>query len=366
MKKIVPLTMLGAALVGAFSCADALAWGANGHRAVGAIADQLIAGTRAQQQVAALLLPGESLERISTWPDCVKGTSCGPQTQEMMDYVAANPRHAEYHFTNIPFQNAAYYDGEVGSDPDDIVQALKQAIATLQGDTSEAANPHHFTPRQALILLTHLAGDITEPLHVGAGYVSAQGGFIAPKAKADIDDVHILDSFGGNDFLLDNGQVESQGTRLIPPALPPVADANANAAPKAPAKPPVTYQKSLHSYWDGTVVEYAMRRVSARTPEQFAQIVIASKPALAANTGAVGTWPYQWANESLEASKLAYAGLTPGQKDQRSTSAGKVYNVWAMSLPDDYPVPSSAIAKTQLIKGGYQLAAVLQAIWPQQ
>jgi hypothetical protein len=35
-----------------------------------------------------------------------------------------------------------------------------------------------------------------------------------------------------------------------------------------------------------------------------------------------------------------------------------------MEVPQNYPVPSSAIAKTQLIKGGYHLAELLQAIWP--
>jgi len=36
-----------------------------------------------------------------------------------------------------------------------------------------------------------------------------------------------------------------------------------------------------------------------------------------------------------------------------------------LTVPDNYPVPSSALAKQQLIEGGYHLAAVLQAIWPQ-
>ncbi|MEG0883845.1 MAG: S1/P1 nuclease, partial [Janthinobacterium sp.] len=84
--------------------------GNDGHRAVGAIADQLLKGSAAQAQVAKLLLPGESLEKIANWPDCVKGTYCGPQSPEMLSYVAANPKHGEYHYTNVPFQNAHYHD----------------------------------------------------------------------------------------------------------------------------------------------------------------------------------------------------------------------------------------------------------------
>jgi hypothetical protein len=59
------------ALAGAFVSLDACAWGNDGHRAVGAIADKLIKGTHAEQQVKALLQPGETLEGIANWADCV-------------------------------------------------------------------------------------------------------------------------------------------------------------------------------------------------------------------------------------------------------------------------------------------------------
>jgi len=142
---------------------DALAWGTDGHRAVGAIADKLIKGTNAQKQVAALLQPGESLESVAIWPDCVKGNYCGPQTPEMVEYVAGNPKHSAYHYTDVPFQLDRYRDGMAGTADEDIVQTLKQAIAVLQGKTDPALNPHRFTKRQALILITHMTGDIHQP-----------------------------------------------------------------------------------------------------------------------------------------------------------------------------------------------------------
>src|SRR5690349_3146634 len=121
------------ALSGAFVTANAFAWGFDGHHAVGAIADKLIKGTDAEKQVKALLLPGESLESIAVWPDCVKGNWCGPQTPEMVAYTDANPKHSEYHYTDVPFQLDHYKDGAVGTADDDIVQTLKQAIAVLRG-----------------------------------------------------------------------------------------------------------------------------------------------------------------------------------------------------------------------------------------
>ena len=342
------------ALTSAFVSFDALAWGNDGHRAVGAIADQLLAGSNAQKQLAALLMPGESLESIANWADCVKGTYCGPQTPEMVAYVSANAKHSEYHYTDVPFQNAHYHDGEVGTGPDDIVQTLKQAIAVLQGRTDPALNPHQFTRRQALMLITHMTGDIHQPLHVGAAFVGKDGKFMVPQKHSDIDTVNIYDARGGNNLLLDDDKITALSANLIPAgevkSLPP-------GVQKSPTKP-------FHSYWDSTVVDYAMRRISTRTPEQFARAVIDSKPLVEHNSGNPASWPYQWANDALAASKIAYADVTPGKLTAQVSKKGDTYYTWNLEVPPNYPVPSSALAKTQLIKGGYHLAWLLQAIWP--
>jgi S1/P1 Nuclease len=356
MKKIACVLALGAA----FATGNVLAWGNDGHRAVGAIADQLLKGSVAQAELSKLLLPGESLEKIANWPDCVKGTYCGPQTPEMLAYVAANPKHSEYHYTDIPFQNAHYHDHDVGSADDDIVQTLKQAILVLQGKDDPATNPHQFTKRQALILITHLVGDIHQPLHVGAAFVAKDGRFVVPATQAQVDEVAIFDARGGNNLLLDDAKITFLSDATIPAPLPAEEDATkpASTYPKSPTKP-------LHSYWDTTVVDYAMRRLSTRTPEQFARKVIASQPQVSVNTGDPVTWPYQWADESLAASKIAYTDVVAGPATQQTSRKGDVYNVWALTVPDNYPVPSSALAKQQLIEGGYHLASLLQAIWPQ-
>ncbi|AKU22382.1 S1/P1 nuclease [Massilia sp. NR 4-1] len=355
MKKLVCILALGAA----FAANNALAWGNDGHRIVGAIADRLIQGSNAEKQVAALLQQGESLAGVASWADCVKGTYCGPQTPEMVAYTTANPKHSEYHYTDVPFQLPAYHDHGVGTAEEDVVQTLKQAILVLQGKDTAATNPHRFSKRQALLLLTHLAGDIHQPLHVGAAFVGKDGGFVVPHKQSDIDSLAVFDSRGGNNLLLDDATLLANSEKLIPPAAPKEgADAKpANGAAKAPTKP-------LHSYWDTTVVDYAMRRVGTRTPEQFAHWAIASKPAVAVNSGDPVTWPYQWADDALAVSKLSYADVKVGVSSKQTSRSGESYTVWSLVVPDNYPVPSSAIAREQLIKGGYHLAAVLQAIWP--
>lgn len=343
------------ALSGAFVSTNALAWGADGHRAVGAIADKLLKGTDAEKHIKELLLPGETLESIANWPDCVKGNYCGPQSQEMIDYVNANPKHSEYHYTDVPFSEEHYHDHGVGTTEDDIVQTLKEAIAVLRGQDDEKSNPHHFTKRQALILLTHMTGDIHQPLHVGAAYVGADGKFVVPAKQGDIDTVGFYDSRGGNNFLMDDTKLE--------------ASAVANGVPAAEPKPerpgvPKNLTKPFHSYWDTTSVNYAFRRLGTKTPDRFADVVIASHPDVIKNTGDVSTWPYQWADDSLIYARQAYADVTIGPLTKQTSKKGDTYYTWTLEVPANYPVPSSQIAKQQLIKGGYHLAAVLEAIWP--
>lgn len=292
--------------------------------------------------------------RWPTGPDCVKGTYCGPQTPEMVAYVEANPRHSEYHYTNVPFQLDHYHPEGVGTSDVDIVQTLQQCIAVLQGKTDPKLNPHKFTKRQALILLAHFAGDIHQPLHVGSAFVSKDGKFVVPKTRAEIDDALVFDSRGGNNLLLDDARLGEISGKLIPPGEPVVIK---EGVPKALTKP-------FHSYWDSTTVDYAFRRVKTRTPEQFAQVAIDSNPQIAKAKGDVATWPVQWVEDGLISAKLAYADVVPGKLTPQTSKKGETYYTFALEVPDNYPVPSSAIARTQLIKGGYNLAAMLQAIWP--
>lgn len=336
MKKLLSmLVLLGAAF-------NAGAWGGDGHRIVGAMADQLIENSNAQRQVAALLAPGENLETISMWLDCAKGDYCGPKTPDMQAFIDANPRHGEYHYTDIPFQHAHYRDGAVGSGENDIVQTLKLAIAVLRGEGGRA-HPHRFTPRQALMLVVHLTADIHQPLHVGAAYVEKSSAgkdaaFAAPQDKRQIDGVHLFNTRGGNDLLIDDGAPDGGKTKRGP--------------------------RSFHSYWDTKTVDYAMRADGADTPRQFASIALAEKLEIVANTGDPVSWPHQWADDALRASKLAHAGLAPGTMREHITRKGERRDVWALALPPDYAQSSAALAKTQLTKSGQRLAALLQAIWP--
>jgi hypothetical protein len=344
------------ALTGAFASFDALAWGRDGHRAIGAIADKLLKGTHAQKEIALLLKPGESLELVSNWADCVKGDFCGEQTQEMLDYVSGNPQHDKYHYTNVPFQHDHYDDHGVGRTGVDIVQTLRQCIAVLQGKTDPALNPHKFTRRQALILLAHFAGDIHQPLHVGAAYVGKDSKFVVPASQGDVNETVIFDSRGSNNLLLDDARITQLAAAAIPAGEAiPMREATARSL-----------TKPFHSYWDSTTVDYAFRRIQVKTPDQFADKVIAGNLHVPKIEGDPIVVPYAWANHSLFVAKQAFEGVVPGKQMVQTSRKGETYVAFALDVPANYPVPSSEIAKQQLIKGGYNLAALLQAIWPEK
>jgi hypothetical protein len=328
-------------LTGTLISGNALAWGDQGHRAIGAIADRLLKGTNAEKQIAALLLPGENLEFATIWADCVKGAYCGPQTQEMQDYIAANPQHTEYHYTNTPVQKSAYEQGGTGTSDHDIVQMLQQTIAVLQGRGDAQTNPHKLTPRQALLLLAHLASDIHQPMHVGSHYIDRNDQFVTPATQAEVDGVNIFDLRGSNNLFF--------------------ADAAYDRAPW-PNQP--IGKQNLHFYWDITTVESVFKRAGVSTPAEFAQKTVDAKPDVYMNRGPVAGWPKQWADSSLTAAKMANAPLQPGARKTNVDRKGVTYYTWPVTVPTSYPEFATTLAGTQLVRGGYHFAAMLQQIWP--
>ena len=334
MKRLATALAAAGALTGVLASGQALAWGSDGHRVVGAIADQLIAGTPAQQRVAALLQPGESLETLAVWADCVKTTapaSCGPQTEEMKVFLASNPGQAGYHYTDVPFQLDHYQDHALGTRADDIVQILRQAIGVLQGHPETAGNPHQFTQRQALQMVAHLVGDLHQPLHVSGAYVARNGSLGLPATRAQLKDGSFYETRGGQDLLVG-------------------ADCN------------------LHTYWDFVLVEATLRRAGVGTgpdaPHRYAAKVIEAGPQTMADSGAPAGWPYVWADAALAASKPAFRGLVLGPKQMRPDDHGVQRPAWALTLPADYEATGSTVAERQLVQGGYHLAELLLALFP--
>ena len=215
-----------------------LAYGPTGHEIVGGIADKLIANTPAAQKIYALT-DGIKLERASTIADEIKSWDkngvddlkafphyadhpkidkqlrefwrANPPTQ---DPQSATPSHHWFHYTDVPVLNPEKYsDGKTGRTQWDIVHMIAFCVDVLRGEVPEN-NPRKITKPVAIILLAHYAGDIHQPLHVGAEYFNHAGQAVDPdKGQAGVEDE------GGNSLFLrlfhgTREQMEKRGLKL--------------------------------------------------------------------------------------------------------------------------------------------------------
>jgi S1/P1 Nuclease len=220
------------------SLGSAFPYGPTGHEIVGGIADKLIANTPAAQKIYAFT-DGITLERASTIADEIKAWDkngvddmnafprysehpkidkqlrefwrSNPPTQ---DSKSAVPSHHWFHYTDVPVLNLAKYSaGRTGRTQWDVVHMIAYCVDVLRGDLSED-NPRKITKSVAVILLAHYAGDIHQPLHVGAEYFNHAGQAVDPdKGQAGVEDE------GGNTLVLrlfhgTAEQMEKRGLKL--------------------------------------------------------------------------------------------------------------------------------------------------------
>ncbi|MBI3283910.1 MAG: S1/P1 nuclease [Burkholderiales bacterium] len=316
------------------------AWGAEGHQTVGAIADTLLAGSKAGAQVKALLGDG-SLEKISVWGDCVKGVApekdfaytsagrypeCAPYETAagiaaMADYVRRNNDqckpaadeencHKQYHYADVSLQHTRYKTGYAGTSDHDVVHAIRAAIAVLQGKPQP--QPFRFKDeREALALLTHYVGDIHQPLHVGSVFLDSDGKLVNPDAGAYD---RSSNTVGGNALQCPCG--------------------------------------NLHTLWDDIPQPFKRGRMNEALGKKAR--------ALDKTAGPLELWPANWADDAMRDARTVYAGT---QFSKATT--GPRGNSWSIALPLEYEKTMAAVKEDALVRAGAHLAQLLQAIWPE-
>jgi hypothetical protein len=330
---------LAAAL--ALANAPAAAWGPNGHRSVGALADQLLAGTATGTKVRKVL--GGSLQTAAAWADCARAVELqkgkwlytqpgkfadcaiyeNPASEHaLVDFVQRNAsrcggfassavcRHKAYHFVDLPIQHDRYDPASPGTADNDLVHAINACITVLKGGKSPA--PFDIRgQREALRLLAHYLGDLHQPLHVGAIYLEDDGKPLDPATPKDARD---HGNAGGN-------QISLEG-------------------------------KKLHAWWDDVPDKIAKPLLAGTATAQA--------KAVAATPGDSKDWAATWAGESTQQAAKVYAGLTIGAK--MTTLSG---NEWpAKATEPDQRLAREAMQKEQLLKAGARLARVIKAVWP--
>jgi hypothetical protein len=315
-------------------------WAISRHELIGGAAQGFLS-LGAQQAVARILEPlGQtSLREIAGWADGVKNWEAGPPSDDPETIAFfqdnQNKRNGTWHYVNLPVGTAGYDPEQypMFTRADDVVQMTDIAARVLRGESNR------FSEANALRLVTHLVGDLHQPIHIGCGYLEPSNGSATLVRDPDMAAAHDLPhDRGGNLLFLPIGQ-----------------------------------RTTLHGYWDsqlggggglvdGVAPDAApaelrdrfVRKLQAivqrtKANEQLAPVVVAAAPEASVAV---------WAGEALFGARSAYQSLAiigPHGDDSYDVS-------WEGR--DAYDARCGPIALEQLTKAGNNLAALLNTIWP--
>mgnify|MGYP002332456257 CR=1 FL=1 len=145
------------ALVGALSSSfNAVAWGQNGHRIIGKVAEEHL--TTATAQALTPLLEESSLAQVSTWADEMRSN----------DSEFWRKKSTKWHYINVKDATKmhSHIDHSINSKEQvkNILDGIYYGINTLQSDATSIDEK-----RFALRFLVHLVGDSHQPFHAGRG-----------------------------------------------------------------------------------------------------------------------------------------------------------------------------------------------------
>jgi hypothetical protein len=122
----------------------AFPWGANGHRAVGRIAEHHLSEAAARS--VASILGAESLAQAGTWPDEIRSDPSRDRTKP-------------WHFLDLDegetYDPAKYPEGNVV----EAIDRFAKVVRDPQADRTARV--------EALRFLVHFVGDLHQPLHIG-------------------------------------------------------------------------------------------------------------------------------------------------------------------------------------------------------
>lgn len=122
------------------------AWGPTGHRATGWVANKYL--SKKARKAIHRILKGQSLAIASTWMDEVRSDST-------YDYMT------DWHWVTIPGDRN--YEQSIKNPKGDIIQTLERVLNELKSKTLTEEEQAF-----RIKILSHLVGDIHQPLHVGA------------------------------------------------------------------------------------------------------------------------------------------------------------------------------------------------------
>ena len=273
-------------------------WSATGHKVVAAIADKYLT-TEARARLRSLI-GSEHLdfEGLSSWADDVRKFS--------------RPETIEFHFVNIPIQEAQFNQQRDCPSSRCVVDKLQYYAMKLPPLEPNAARWMHEEQVDALRFLIHFMGDIHQPLHTANDPT-----YDGTKCKDGAKDRG--DRGGGCKRVQSPGQKES----------------------------------NLHDVWDERILRDAMDALSLTDPNNYANHLALN--VLTQDVEVPGEYSFEtWANEGHALAQAIYKEL-PTPRDEDS-----VYE-----LPASYSSDNKAVVEIQLKRAGVRLAQVLNKVLAQ-
>eukprot|EP01080_Neovahlkampfia_damariscottae_P005658 gene5658-9474_t len=266
-------------LVAFISAEPAPLWSRIGHELVAHIAQSMVTGDA--NKAIKRLFPRGTLASESMWADQVKRDP---------KWKFSGP----YHFANFPGNSCDYQPARDCNPPRScVVNAIFNYTSQLKSADFEKA-------KTALRFVTHLVGDLHQPLHIGRA-----------------------SDYGGNSI-------------------------------------EVTYMNrktNLHSVWDGSLLYTKAERNFGRDERRYLGDFLnrlKSEPWRSkmkewmSCRGGINQCPIQWANENAKIScKDAYGNVRNGDV-----------------LADAYYTEKIGIAEEMIARGGVRLALILNHVWP--
>lgn len=304
--------------------AAAVEWGMRRHEAIATAAAGRLQSTRARQAVARILdgSGDASLGKAARWADEIRSNGHhDPATERFLD-DPRNRENATWHYVNLPLELDGY-DRQRHPEftrSDDVVQMILLSVESLRNPGPQA----RFEEIIALRWLSHLVGDVHQPVHVGCGYIANaqtnQARLVTAPAEAD----GLPSDRGGGKLLLPTGA-------------------------------------NLHSFWDSQLgPDLVPDALNAPSDEPLVhKLVHAPAPAVAKTQADIGSRITSWANASLAAARAAYQGLRiTGYRPQK-----KDYPVeWEGEAA--YRQRCAPIVSERMATASVNLAALLDSIWP--
>ncbi len=300
-------------------------WGAEGHRAIAALAQELITAETRDKVQALLSQRGErDLVSASTWADDIRpnARSDRPRPQDADAFNSRFPDNPNWHFVDLPLGTNSFVEAErfiIGKS--DVIDAIERCIAVLE---TSAPAAEEISKPDALRLLVHFVGDIHQPLHCGTGFyrISETGPPVLVTNPNEA--VGLPNDRGGNDLFY---------------------------GPK----------DELHALWDMDLVGDVASTFDFRSLAGFLrrEYQNASWPA---TPGDYHHWAEAWALESVKTANQAYAGIRFNSVE----TMGGPNSLWiGISLPADYEEKNRVVAAHQLTKAAVRLSQLLDKIrWP--